>query len=185
MAKIDSFRAQLVGGGARANQFKVRLQFPGQLGGADQRGAQEKAEFMVRGANLPASRFTDIPVFYRGRPTKVAGDREFEDWTITVYNDNDFRIRNAMESWMASIANHTGSGGILTSSQYQTTLYVDQLDRNDKVIKTYEFRNAFPKEVSAIDLNFDAQAAIEEFTVTFGLDYWVSDVIAPAEAKSS
>lgn len=184
MAKIDAFRAQLVGGGARANQFKVRLAFPGQLGGADQRAAMEKAEFMVRATSLPVSRLTDIPVSYRGRTTKVAGDREFEDWQITVYNDNDFKIRNAMESWMASIANHTGSGGILNSSQYQTTLFVDQLDRNEKVLKTYEFRNAFPKEVSSIDLNFDAQTQIEEFTVLFGLDYWVSDIIPAAEAKS-
>lgn len=185
MAKIDSFRAQLAGGGARANQFKVRLAFPGQLGGADQRGAVEKAEFMVRAAALPASTLTDIPVAYRGRTTKVAGDREFEDWTITVYNDTDFRIRNAMESWMAAIVNHTGSGGILNSSQYQTTLFVDQLDRNDKVLKTYEFRNAFPKQVTQIDLSFDAQTQIEEFQVTFGLDYWMSSNITPAEAKSA
>ena len=181
MAKIDTFRSQLIGGGARNNQFRVRLAFPGTLGGAQQGAAINKSQFMCRATQLPASRVNPIPVSYRGRVTNVAGDREFEPWSVTVYNDNDFAIRNSMESWMAAVANHTGSGGLLTSSTYQTTLYVDQLDRNDVVLKTYEFVNAFPIEVSSIDLSFDAASSIEEFQVVFAIDYWKNATTTAAE----
>lgn len=182
MAKIDSFRAQLAGGGARSNQFKVILTFPGTLGGTAQTNALSKAEFMVRAAQLPGSTIPEIDVAFRGRTTKVAGDRTFEPWTVTCYNDTDFVIRNAMETWMANIANHAGTNGILNSSLYQSKMTVIQLDRNDKAIKTYEFVNAFPTQISPIQLAFDQASSIEEFDITFSYDYWESATTKAVEA---
>lgn len=182
MAKIDSFRAQLAGGGARANQFRVILTIPGNLGGPDQTNALGKIQFMARAAQLPGSVIPVTEVAFRGRNTKLSsGDRTFEPWTITCYNDNDFVIRNAMESWMANIANHRGSEGLLTSALYQTTLTVQQLDRNDAILKQYQFVNAFPTNVAPIQLSFDQTTAIEEFDITFDYDYWTTAVTEAAE----
>ena len=164
MAAIDDFKANLLGGGARANQFRVTITPPAGIAiGLDVR----RASFLVRASNLPAQTLGEIVVPFRGRQIYIAGDRTFDDtWSTTFLNDTDFMIRNAMELWMNGINDLADGTGTSTLADYQTDLQVEQLDRDDTILKTYIFRSAWPTSVAQIDLSSDTADAIEEFEVT-------------------
>ena len=130
---IDSFKSKLVGGGARPNLFEVMLTFPeGVNGPIDEKTLDEKTRFMVKAANLPASNITPIDIPFRGRNLKIAGDRTFDVWTVTVINDTDFAIRNAMERWMNGMNNLQNATGETNPTDYQTDAYVLHLGRGGK-----------------------------------------------------
>lgn len=139
-----------------------------------QEGNTELASFLVKGAQLPGSTIAQIDVPYRGRQLKIAGDRTFENWTITVLNDAVMDVRNAFERWMNGMNEHTENVGISTPTDYQADMIIDQLDKADNVTKSYTIRGAFPVNVAAIDLSFDSNDAIEEFTVELAYQYWES-----------
>ena len=172
MANISDFKAQLIGGGARANQFFVQLSFPSFVTAGALTGL--RAQFMCKAAQLPASTVENIPLQYRGRAVNIAGERTFTPWTITVYNDVDFGIRNAMEQWSNGIQNLSSTNGLTNPRDYQVDLAVNQLDRNGAVVKTYKFIDAFPIEIGAIALDYDQANTVETFDVTFQYNYWTS-----------
>ena len=169
MANVDDFKAKLIGGGARPNLFRATVNFPAYAG-----GNTELTSFLVKGAQLPGSTIAQIDVPYRGRQLKIAGDRTFENWTITVLNDAAMDVRNAFERWMNGMNEHTENVGISTPTDYQVDMTIDQLDKADNVAKSYTIRGAFPVNVAAIDLSFDSNDAIEEFTVELAYQYWES-----------
>jgi hypothetical protein len=166
---VDDFKSKLRGGGARPNLFKATVNFPGYAG-----GDVELTSFLCKAAQLPASVMNVIEVPFRGRQLKIAGDRTFETWTATILNDTDFTIRNSMERWMNGINSHAANTGLTNPVDYQADLVVEQLDRDETVLKTYNFRGAFPINVSAIDLNYETVDTVEEFTVEFAVQYWES-----------
>ena len=165
MANIDDFKANLIGGGARANQFRVTITPPPGIAiGLDVR----RASFLVTASNLPASTLGEIAVPFRGRNIYVSGDRPAPDaWSTTFFNDTDFMVRNAMERWQNGINDYANNTGVVNSADYQTDLFVEQLDRDDTILKTYIFRSAYPLTVAQIDLSTDEATAIEEFEVTW------------------
>ena len=163
MGNIDDFKANLIGGGARANQFRVTLTPPSGIAiGLDVR----RTSFLVSAAQMPASTLQEIAVPFRGRNIYITGDRPApETWSVTVYNDTDFMIRNAMELWQNGINSYVDNTGLVSPSDYQTDLTVEQLDRDDTVLKSYIFRNSFPLTVSAIDLSSAEATEIETFEI--------------------
>ena len=163
MAQIDDFKANLIGGGTRANQFRVTITPPPGIAiGLDVR----RASFLVTASQIPASTLGEIAVPFRGRNIYVSGDRPApETWTTTFYNDTDFMVRNAMERWHNGINDFANNTGAVNSADYQTDLFVEQLDRDDTILKTYIFRAAYPLSIAAIDLSTDEATAIEEFEV--------------------
>ena len=165
MASIDDFKANLIGGGARANQFRVTMTPPSGIAiGLDVR----RTSFLVTAAQLPASTLTEIPVPFRGRNIYITGDRPApETWNVTVYNDTDFMIRNAMELWQNGINSYVDNTGVISPADYQTDLTVEQLDRDDTVLKSYIFKSAWPTTISAIELTNEAADAMETFEVTW------------------
>lgn len=167
---VDDFKSKLVGGGARANLFKVTCNFPAYAG-----GNTELASFMIKGAALPASTIAEISVPFRGRKLKIAGDRTFDTWTITVLNDTKMEIRNAFERWMNGINSHATNVGRANPRDYQTDMTVEQLDKSGNVTKKYTIRGSFPTAVAQIDLSYDTNDAIEEFTVELQYQYWESN----------
>ena len=166
---IDDFKAKLKGGGARPNLFKATINFP-----AYAQGDVEITSFMCKAAQLPASIMGIIEVPFRGRQLKIAGDRTFETWSPTILNDTDFVVRNAMERWMNGINAHSANTGLVAPADYSADLVVEQLDRDETVLKRYNFRGCFPTNIGAIDLAYDTNDAIEEFTVEFQVQYWES-----------
>ena len=163
MAAIDDFKANLIGGGARANQFRVTITPPPGIAiGLDVR----RASFLVTASNLPQSQLGEIAVPFRGRNIYVTGDRPApEPWTVTFFNDTDFMVSTAMERWHNGINNFADNTGVTNAADYQTDLFVDQLDRDDTILKTYIFRSAFPVSVGQIDLTNEETTTIETFEV--------------------
>ena len=167
---VDDFKSKIRGGGARPNLFKATVNFPTYAA-----GDVELTSFMCKGAQLPSSVTNVIDVPFRGRQLKVAGDRTFEPWTVTIINDTDFAVRDSMERWLNGINNHKANAGLTNPVDYQADLIVDQLDRDGNEIKTYNFRGAFPVNISNIELNYETVDTIEEFTVEFQIQYWESN----------
>ena len=172
---LSQFKSNLLGGGARPNLFEVELTtLPAGI-----EWEAEKFRYMCKAAALPASNIAQIDVPFRGRIFKVAGDRTFDVWQITVINDEDFKIRTAFESWMGLISKLDNNMGATNPDAYMTNATVFQLGRgsqkesrdnsgsNNAVLKEYEFVDIFPTAISAIDLSYDTSDAIEEFTVDF------------------
>ena len=165
MAAIDDFKANLIGGGARANQYRVTITPPPGIAiGMDVR----RTSFLVTASNLPAQTLAEIAIPFRGRSIYIAGDRTFDDaWTTTFINDTDFMIRNAMERWSNGINDLAAGTGVIAPADYQTDLIVEHLDRDDAILKSYIFRSAWPTTISAIELTNAAADAMETFEVTW------------------
>ena len=172
---ISQFKSQLIGGGARPNLFEVELTtLPAGIA-----WPADNFRYMCKAAQLPASVIANIDIPFRGRIFKVAGDRTIEPWSITIINDEDFRIRKAMEEWVDLIAKLENNLGATDPSAYMVNAKVFQLGRGstpssknnagdrNAVLREYEFINIFPTNVSSIDLSYDSSDTIEEFVVDF------------------
>ena len=195
---ITDFKSRLVGGGARPNLFECVINFPDFISSDTAR--DEDLRFMVKAASLPASNINVIDVPFRGRNLKVAGDRTFDPWTITVINDTNFTIRNSFEQWMNYMNRHDDNAGVITPAAYQREMEVFQLGRgevntggatggslpattsNVPVLKKYKFYGCFPTSISAIDLSYESADSIEEFTVDLQVQWW--DAYASGETTS-
>ena len=167
---VDDFKAKLRGGGARSNLFKATINFPGYAG-----GDVELTSFMCKGAQLPQSTIDPVPVAFRGRQLQIAGERTFAPWSVTIINDTDMGTRDAMERWMNGINGHTTNVGLVNPTDYQADAIVEQLNKAGEVTKTYNFRGIFPTNISEIEVSYDSENTIEEFTCEFQVQYWESD----------
>lgn len=163
---VDDFKSKLRGGGARPNLFKATINFPAFAG-----GDPELTSFLCESTSLPGSTFGLIVIPFRGRQLKIAGDRTFADWSVTIINDTDFDVRNAMERWMNGINAHSQNTGLSQPGSYESDLKVEQLDRDGEVLKGYVLRGAFPTELSPIDVSYASSDEIERFTVSFAYQY--------------
>ena len=172
MANINDFKSRLRGGGARLNQFKVTLPFPGY---AAVGGETSDLAFLCKASALPGQSIPSIAIPFRGRELKIAGDRAFEDWTITVINDTDFKLYRAFERWMNGINNMTDNEGIANPADYQVDGFIDQLDRNGATLKSYTYRGLFPTTLQSIPLDYSTNSTIEDFQVTFAIQYFETD----------
>lgn len=162
---INEFKSQLVGGGARPSLFQVQITNP-IIGIAD-----FKVPFMVKTAALPASTVGSYVVPYFGRDVKYAGDRTFEDWEVTIINDEDFAIRNAMEAWSNSINSHVSNSRALPQ-RYKSDAIVTQYGKDGRVLRTYSFEGIYPLNISSIALSWETKDTIQEFSVSFQYDLW-------------
>jgi hypothetical protein len=192
---IDAFKAKLKGGGARSNLFEVGFG----NGAGDQLGLPSGEFFnevsggntfdegdlmLIKSAGLPASTISEIPVPFRGRTLKIAGDRVFDVWTITIINDTDFKWRSFFERWMNLITKVSDGSGTIAPAAYMTDMTVAQLTRgptvspdqvnnqNIDILRRYVVHGAFPTNVSQIDLSYNNENEIEEFTVDLQIQWW-------------
>ena len=172
MANINDFKSRLKGGGARANQFKVTLPFPGY---ASVGGETSDMAFLCTATGTPASTVTETPIAFRGRTLYVAGDRTFDVWTTSVLNDTDFKIYRAVERWLNGINNMTDNEGLTNPSDYQVDAFVDHLDRNGSTLKSWTFRGLFPTALPGIALNYGTNNDVETFDVTWRYQYFETD----------
>ena len=167
---VDDMKAKLVGGGARPNLFKVTMAFPSYV-----TANVELASYMCKATSMPASTIAPIEVPFRGRQLKIAGDRTFDPWSVTVINDTDFNVRNSFEQWMNGINQHNENTGLTQPSSYMADMIVQQLDKDGTTKKTYNIRGVFPTNLGAIELSYETGDTIEEFEVEMQIQYWESD----------
>ena len=161
MASIDQFKAQLLGGGPRANRFRVFIPRSG-----------EKIEFLCQSAQIPAANIGVIEQQFRGSILKMAGDRTFEPWTVTIINDVEFSARTAIEAWQTGIQELDSGEGDTTLDYLVDRAFVEQLNKDDTVLAKYEFFNMFPTSIGAIDLSYETVDALETFDVEFQYSHW-------------
>jgi hypothetical protein len=159
---ITNFRNKLGAGGARPNQFRVTLTWPAAVG-----ATASDESVLVSAASIPPSNVAGTIVQYRGREVKLAGERTFDPWTVTILNASDMGLRTKFERWSDLMNNREQNTGIIQPSLYFTDLTCEQLSRNDDVIRTYIIRDAFPTNIGEIALRYDQDNVISEFTVTF------------------
>jgi len=172
---ITDFRSKLTGGGARSNLFEVSIpDFP-----TANNIAERDIEFLVKAAEIPAANLGNIPVPFRGRVLPVAGDRTFDPWTVTIINDTNFHIRDAMERWSDFINDLQTAQGEVNPENYQKVGFVKQLSRKGSgadsgvdILREYKFTGIYPNVVSSIPLDYGATDQIEEFQVTFNYLFW-------------
>ena len=188
---ISQFKSKLIGGGTRPNLFEVQVNFPDgvDLGIQGDGGSNEfdgdRFRFLCKAASLPASNVANLEVPFRGRVLKVAGDRTFDPWTVTVINDQDFGAYRNFQAWAQNIAQYGDSSGLTNPNDYMGQATVYQLGRNvatqqgsaspatdSNILAQYKFVDIFPTTIAAIDLSYDTTDTIEEFTVDFQVQYW-------------
>ena len=174
--KLNNFIAD-IGQGVKPNMFMVDITFPDDTANAD----KDMVNLLCKSAALPASNLGVIEVPFRGRTVKIAGDRTFDTWTATFVSDKEMKIRAYFEQWLASINSHeTNNAPLFTPGDggYTRTLKVKQLEKNatesGEVLRQYDLYFAFPTNVSQIDLAYDSNDQIEEFTVEFQYSYWTA-----------
>jgi len=166
---INEIKSQLTFGGAKASLFQVAITNP--IDGV----ADLKTPFMVQAAQIPQSDLGTIEVPYFGRKVKIAGDRTFAEWTVTIMNDEDFLIRNAMEKWMANINSHEGNlrqTATSSAADYKAQAQITQYSKTGQALRTYNFNGLFPTAVTGIGMDWNTTDAIETFDVTFQYDWW-------------
>ena len=184
---ISQFKSQLRGGGARPNLFEVDITLgPNNNYWADK--GQDDFQFLCKATSMPTQTIGSVDVPFRGRILKVAGDRTFEPWSVTVINDENFSIRKSFEAWGEAINGMEGGSGIVAPSDYMASGTIKQLGRTDiatretgsptkttgdgnNVLYSYKVQDIWPSEIGSIDLSYESSDAIEEFTVTFQVQY--------------
>jgi hypothetical protein len=172
---INNFKTNgLQFGGARPSLFDVALTIPDGVSNATQ-----KLTFTCRASSIPAATIAPVEVPYFGRKIKLAGDRTFADWSVTVMNDEDYSIRKMFEQWSNLINNHEENLKTAVRNDYKTRdAEVVQYGKDGRPLAAYLFYGLFPLEISAMDLDWDASNTIQTFNVTFAYDYWTSPAIS-------
>ncbi len=182
---LSAFKSRLSGGGARPNLFEVSIaSFPSSIQDAWNADENESFKFLCKSSTLPASNVANVDVPFRGRILKVAGDRTFDPWTVTVINDEDFKVRTAFERWANVMSKLDDATGVSNPGSYMTDAEVSQLGRgaslnattNDggqsEVLRTYRFYDIFPTAITEIALSYDTGDTVETFDVTFQIQYF-------------
>ncbi len=204
---ITGFKSRLSGGGARPNLFEVNIN---DFKFANPAWDNETFQFLCKASSLPASTITPIEIPFRGRVLKVAGDRTFDIWSVSVINDEDFKLRSAFEQWMNGISKLSDASGATNPNSYMGNAVVNQLGRGYNVgrnatensgagdasggsggvepLRTYYFDGIFPTSVGNIDLSYESGDAIEEYSVEFQVQYWIvgseSSTGSPSDATN-
>jgi len=175
---INEFTGNMPFGGARPSLFEVTMTNPINA------GAVERFRFVCRVAQIPATTLTPITTNYFGRPVKFAGNRTYEDWTVTIINDEDFSVRSTLEEWVQAINGTTSNQSAVFNTVYKSQAQVTHYGKAGDILRTYDFVGMFPTNIAAIDLDWSNTDAIEEYTATFSIDYWTtqSGGLAPGAA---
>ena len=185
---LRDFKSKLAGGGARPNLFEASINsFPTAISEAWDNSSEAEGgafKFLCKSTALPASNLGSIEIPFRGRTLKVAGDRTFDDWTVTIINDEDFRLRTAFERWSNVMSQLDDATGVTNPTSYMTDAFIQQLGRgpsadstsnnggNSAVLRSYKFFDVFPVTVVEIALSYDTTDQLEEFDVTFRYQYF-------------
>jgi len=182
---IDTFKNNgLKEGGARPSLFDVIITFPTFISSRIDGDTQSSIRFLCRATQIPAMTVSPIELPYMGRKIKVAGDRSFADWSVTVMNDENFKVRAAFEAWsnqLNSIVSNVTTGKPKDIEGYKATAIVNQYSKRGRSnsgsfdstpLRSYQFVGIFPTNIDAIALDWDNTNQIETFDVTFSYDYW-------------
>jgi len=185
LTRIDTFLTHIQEG-VKPNMFVVDVNFPASLSLTSQEN-KNIVNLLCKSTALPASNLGVIEVPFRGRTVKIAGDRTFDTWTATFFNDKDMLIRSFFEEWLEQMNTHKSNTAPLFKPNsstaagdkgYMAQVSVKQMRKDNTesgtVLRQYDLHHCFPTNVSQIDLSYDSNDQIEEFSVEFQYSYWLS-----------
>lgn len=175
-ASINDFLANFSGGGFRPNRYEVQLTFPTAVNFATD--ASRQIQFTCKTSAIPGSNMGVIDVPYKGRNLKVAGDKVWDDWNVSIMLDSNMLTRSVFEQWhnlILGFETNVASPGMQNPANYYANATVNLLDREDKVIKTYLVDGMFPMLVGEVALGYDQNDMVAEQPVTFSINGWYSD----------
>ena len=200
---ITQFKSRLAGGGARPNLFEVNIN---DFKYANPSWDNETFQFLCKASSLPASTVTPVEIPFRGRVLKVAGDRTFDIWSVTVINDEDFKLRTSFEQWMNGISKLSDASGATQPNSYMGNAVVNQLGRGYQIgrsattntgsgdnssgnggitpLRSYYMDGIFPTNVGPIDLSYESGDTVEEYSVEFQVQYWIAGSDAQSGSPS-
>ena len=176
MSNISAF-AKNFQGGVRPNQFEITVQ-SSPVGAID-------FKFLGKGAQIPASVIGNIDVPYLGRQLKVPGDRTFEDWTITVFNDPNWSGRSQVERWMQKLQGHRNPVRTTAASNVYGMGVVRQKGRDGNNLATYVMEDIYPINLAAIDLDYGTNDTVEEYQITFAINNWYNTPLREPNGSGS
>lgn len=162
--KLNEFKTNLIKEGARPTLFEASIVYPGFPG--------KDFSFHCKAAQLPGKTLGIVEVPYFGRKIKVQGDQTFAEWTVTVINEETFKVRNRFERWMSEINTTVGNIKAKNDNSYKAFAFVNQYGKQGDILQQYQFDGIWPSDISAIDVSWETNDAIEEFTVTLQYDWW-------------
>ena len=174
---ISEFKQQgLYGGGARSSLFQVEMTLPAPLQAFNT--TLRKFSFTCRAASIPASTVGQVEVPYFGRKIKLAGDRTFADWSVTVMNDEDYAVRKMFETWSNLLNDNESNLKGVRFNGYKSGAIVKQFAKTNEIIGAYTFVGLFPTEISAMELDWETTNSIQTFSVSLAYDYWLPTNLA-------
>jgi len=178
ISNIEEFKTRLVNGGARPTLFYVTCNFPNNSSSAAGKEELTSMSYMAKAASIPESIISNIDVGFFGRKVKLAGDRTYNNWAVSIINSETFDVRSAFEEWHFDLnlpVSNIREASMTQILNYKKDVTVTQLSQNGLPLRTYRMIGAFPIQIGAIDLSWDNQNTIEDFPVTFAYDYWILD----------
>ena len=171
---------QAIRGGVRPNLFQVSHLWPGDVTDPTIAEVEDAVTYMCKSAALPATNVGTVELPFRGRVVKVPGDRTYETWTATFYNDDSFALRSAYEKWIA-VTNGADTNTAETDiGDVFKSIKVSQLDKFSgganklEILRSYELVGAWPVSVGQIAVAYDNNDSYEEFDVEFAYQYHIT-----------
>ena len=165
-SSINSFMSNF-DGGSRPNLYSVNLVCPV--------GTIPNLQFYCKAATLPSSIIGEVNVPYLGRVAKYPGDRQFEDWTIDIINDQGMSLRNAFELWGELFNSYAGNSTPFPNPRGAFgSAVVAQLARDYTPIKWYQFFDIWPDNIASVQLGYDQNDTVSDFQVTFKYSYFIT-----------
>ena len=175
----SDFKTKLskAGGGARPSLYKVKINYSVDTSFS----VLSPQNLLVKAAAMPGSTIAPLAVNYAGRAYKWLGFRTYDNWTVTVINDEDFAIRNKMMEWMRYLAGEMdgdrgptyGDPTLSMGGYFDGDATVTQLGTDGTDKASYKMHNLWPTELGEIAVDWSSDA-IQEYTIGFAYDYWGS-----------
>lgn len=165
---IDDFKAAMADGGARPSLFTMEITY-------DTINARPEFQFYCRVSEIPGAQQNVIVQKFGGREIKFAGQRTYNNLTVTILNDESFQIRRGLEDWMDRV--NGAEDNLAYSDQFglEGDGVVRQFAKTGQEIATYRFNSLFPVNIAAIPLDWSNDGVIEEYTVEFAYTYWTRE----------
>lgn len=163
---IDQFIGSLSKGGMRPTLFEVALNSPF--------GDYDDITFKCKATSVPAENIGVIEVPYKGRTAKIAGDRTYNEWTITIIGEEGLQVRKTFEEWMKNINDPEANVSAVNRPQdYMVSGTITTLSKDGTESAQYELRGVWPSVINEVALAWDSVDTLAEFDVTLQLQYFV------------
>ncbi len=129
--------------------------------------------YVIKSVVIPSTIFGDITIKRMGRSFKMPGAMDFQNITMTMYDDIKSKAREYFTNWMQGYYGEEVDGGIFGGIKefINNTITIKQLNRAWKPISITTMYNAFPQMIGELALSHDTSDALSEFSVVIAYSH--------------